>query len=123
MIYDNCFFRGYGDASIPPTIMVEGKDVMGDTESCSRASSKSRIYTPGPPLTPTQVRRMSTLSTLSVTVQDKDFTVRPVSPAAGSNDPLFEQGEVTSSHHISGIRIYLAFERGSPCFFLCEFTT
>jgi len=95
--------RGYGDASIPPTIMVEGKDVMGDTESCSRASSKSRIYTPGPPLTPTQVRRMSTLSTLSVTVQDKDFTVRPVSPAAGSNDPLFEQDDVEVEQQLTVI--------------------
>ena len=29
------------------------------------------------------------------TVQDKDFTVRPVSPgiATGSNDPLFDQGK------------------------------
>ena len=76
-----------------PTIMIDGKDMTGDVESCSRASSKSRIYTPGAPLTPTQVRRMSTLSTLSVTVQD--FTVRPVSPgiATGSNDPLSEQGK------------------------------
>lgn len=87
--------RGYGDASMNPTIMIDGKDMTGDVESCSRASSKSRIYTPGAPLTPTQVRRMSTLSTLSVTVQDKDFTVRPVSPgiATGSNDPLFEQDD------------------------------
>ena len=78
-----------------PTIMIDGKDMSGDVEGCSRASSKSRIYTPGAPLTPDQVRRMSTLSTLSVTVQDKDFTVRPVSPGinTGSGDLLFEQGE------------------------------
>ena len=37
---------------------------------------------------------MSNLSTLSVTVQDKDFTVRPVSPgqATGSHDLLLEPG-------------------------------
>ena len=78
-----------------PTIMLDGKDMTGDIESCSRASSKSRIYTPGAPLTPDQVRRMSTLSTLSVTVQDKDFTVRPVSPGrniTNSKDMLFQQG-------------------------------
>ena len=78
-----------------PTIMLDGKDMTGDIESCSRASSKSRIYTPGAPLTPDQVRRMSTLSTLSVTVQDNDFTVRPVSPGrnpSNSKDMLFQQG-------------------------------
>ena len=65
-----------------------------ELENCSRTSSKSRIYTPGPPLTPSQVRRMSELSSLSVTVQEKDFTVRPVSPGAsvgGSLDLLFER--------------------------------
>ena len=77
-----------------PTILLDGKDMAGDIENCSRASSKSRIYTPGAPLTPDQVRRMSTLSTLSVTVQDKDFTVRPISPGnvGNSKDLLFEQG-------------------------------
>ena len=89
--------RGYGDASIPPTIMVEGKDVStADVETCSRTSSKSRIYTPGPPLTPSQVRRMSELSTLSVTVGERDFKMRPVSPntsGPGSLDMLFEEGK------------------------------
>ena len=86
--------RGYGDASQPPQLLVEGVDVSRDVENCSRTSSKSRIYTPGPPLTPSQVRRMSELSSLSVTVQEKDFTVRPVSPGAsvgGSLDLLFER--------------------------------
>jgi len=94
--------RGYADASLPPTIMVEGKDVSHEVETCSRTSSKSRIYTPGPPLTPSQVRRMSELSCLSVTVQEKDFKMRPVSPGAavagynsgpGSLDMLFEEDE------------------------------
>ena len=36
------------DASLPPTIMVEGKDVSGqEVDTVSRTSSKSRIYTPG----------------------------------------------------------------------------
>ena len=40
--------RGFGDASLPPTIMVEGKDVSGqEVDTVSRTSSKSRIYTPG----------------------------------------------------------------------------
>ena len=41
--------RGFGDASLPPTIMVEGKDVSGQevADNVSRTSSKSRIYTPG----------------------------------------------------------------------------
>ena len=89
---DHC--RGYGDASQLPQLLVEGKDVSQELENCSRTSSKSRIYTPGPPLTPSQVRRMSELSSLSVTVQEKDFTVRPVSPGAsvgGSLDLLFER--------------------------------
>merc|ERR1719323_2225178 len=77
--------------------MVEGKNVTQDVETCSRTSSKSRIYTPGPPLTPSQVRRMSELSSLSVTVQERDFKMRPVSPntqsAAGSLDMLFEEGK------------------------------
>jgi len=86
--------RGYGDASVPPTITLEGKDLGGEEEEqWSRASSKSRIYTPGHPLTPSQVRRMSELSTVSVKVQDKDFTVRPVSPMYGSEDLLFKDGE------------------------------
>ena len=113
--------RGFGDAACPPTIMVEGKRAE-EEESWSRTSSRSRVYTPGTPLTPSQVRppftpsqvrppltpsqvtphpyiavlqvrRVSTLSGLSVTVQDKDFTVRPVSPGpAGSADPLFPPG-------------------------------
>ena len=53
--------------------------------------------TQGPPLTPSQVRRMSELSSLSVTVQERDFKMRPVSPntqsAAGSLDMLFEEGK------------------------------
>ena len=48
--------RGYGDASQPPQLLVEGVDVSQEVENCSRTSSKSRIYTPGPPLTPSQVR-------------------------------------------------------------------
>jgi len=88
--------RGFGDAVLPPTIMVEGKNVTQDVETCSRTSSKSRIYTPGPPLTPSQVRRMSELSSLSVTVQERDFKMRPVSPnnsGPGSLDMLFEEGK------------------------------
>jgi len=86
--------RAYGDASVPPTITVEGKDLGSEEEEqWSRASSKSRIYTPGQPLTPSQVRRMSELSTVSVKVQDKDFTVRPVSPMYGSADLLCKDGE------------------------------
>lgn len=91
--------RGFGDASLPPTIMVEGKDVSGQevADTVSRTSSKSRIYTPGPPLTPSQVRRMSELSSLSVTVQERDFKMRPVSPnpqsVGGSLDMLFEEGK------------------------------
>ena len=94
-----------------PTIMLDGKDMTGDIESCSRASSKSKIYTPGAPLTPEQVRRMSTLSTLSVTVQDKDFTVRPVSPGknvTNSKDMLFEQGGKTLSRKLR-IRLTICF--------------
>jgi len=86
--------RGYGDANVPPTITVEGRDLGSEEEEqWSRASSKSRIYTPGHPLTPSQVRRMSELSTVSVKVQDKDFTVRPVSPMYGSADLLCKDGE------------------------------
>ena len=54
------------------------------------------LYLPGPPLTPSQVRRMSELSSLSVTVQERDFKMRPVSPntsGPGSLDMLFEEGK------------------------------
>ena len=47
--------RGFGDAACPPTIMVEGKRAE-EEESWSRTSSRSRVYTPGTPLTPSQVR-------------------------------------------------------------------
>ena len=41
---------------MPPTITVEGRDLGSEEEEqWSRASSKSRIYTPGNPLTPNQV--------------------------------------------------------------------
>ena len=36
------------------------------------------VCCPGPPLTPSQVRRMSELSSLSVTVAERDFKMRPV---------------------------------------------
>ena len=39
--------RGFGDASLPPTIMVEGREMDQEAETVSRTSSKSRIYTPG----------------------------------------------------------------------------
>lgn len=105
--------RGYGDASQPPQLMVEGVDVSQEVENCSRTSSKSRIYTPGPPLTPSQVRRMSELSSLSVTVQEKDFTVRPVSPGAsvgGSLDLLFERDEAVE-HQLTIIPRVGSFKR------------
>ena len=107
--------RGYGDASQPPQLLVEGVDVSQDVENCSRTSSKSRIYTPGPPLTPSQVRRMSELSSLSVTVQEKDFTVRPVSPGApgsvgGSLDLLFERDEAVE-HQLTIIPRLGSFKR------------
>ena len=51
---------------------------------------------------------MSELSSLSVTVQERDFKMRPVSPntqsAAGSLDMLFEEGkgnEIAVTFYIS----------------------
>ena len=40
--------------------------------------SNEAVCCPGPPLTPSQVRRMSELSSLSVTVAERDFKMRPV---------------------------------------------
>ena len=52
-----------------------------DVWSHSSISSDTRTYSPGPPLTPMELRKMSLLSSISVTIPlDQDFSVRAVSP-------------------------------------------
>ena len=52
-----------------------------DVWSHSSSASDTRTYSPGPPLTPTELRKMSLLSSISVTIPlDQDFNVRAVSP-------------------------------------------
>lgn len=76
------------DAALTPIIRLEGKELivaesveMLSTSSASPASD-SRTYSPGPVLTPDDLRKMSLLSSLSVTIPlDEDtFSVRAVSP-------------------------------------------
>ena len=52
-----------------------------DVWSYSSSTSETRTYSPGPPLTPMELRKMSLLSSISVTIPlDQDFNVRAVSP-------------------------------------------
>ena len=58
-------------------IVAESDDLI----STSSPNSESRTYSPGPVLTPDELRKMSLLSSLSVTIPlDQDFNVRAVSP-------------------------------------------
>ena len=54
-------------------VVTESEDLI--------STSESRTYSPGPVLTPDELRKMSLLSSLSVTIPlDQDFDVRAVSP-------------------------------------------
>lgn len=74
------------DAALTPIIKLDGKDLIvtessDDLLSTSSPVSDSRTYSPGPVLTPEELRKMSLLSSLSVTIPlDQDFSVRAVSP-------------------------------------------
>ena len=58
-------------------VVTESEDLI----STSSPVSESRTYSPGPVLTPDELRKMSLLSSLSVTIPlDQDFDVRAVSP-------------------------------------------
>ena len=53
-----------------------------DDWSYSSSASDTRTYSPGPPLTPMDLRKMSLLSSISVTIPlDRDYNIRAVSPA------------------------------------------
>ena len=57
----------------PDLVVTESEDLI--------STSESRTYSPGPVLTPDELRKMSLLSSLSVTIPlDQDFDVRAVSP-------------------------------------------
>ena len=52
-----------------------------DVWSYSSTASDTRTYSPGPPLTPMELRKMSLLSSISVTIPlDQDYNIRAVSP-------------------------------------------
>ena len=51
-----------------------------DVWSYSSTASDTRTYSPGPPLTPMELRKMSLLSSISVTIPlDQDYNIRAVS--------------------------------------------
>jgi len=85
---------GFAEQTSAPTIKLDGKELC-NRESWSRSSTHSRVYSPGPPLTPTELRKMSLLSSLSVTVPlGQDFTFRSVSPSSSlpASSNLFPPG-------------------------------
>ena len=64
-------------ALLSDLVVTESDDMI----STSSPASESRTYSPGPVLTPDELRKMSLLSSLSVTIPlDQDFDVRAVSP-------------------------------------------
>jgi len=80
-----CRHRPSTDMALTPIIKLDGKDLIvaesDDLISTSSPNSESRTYSPGPVLTPDELRKMSLLSSLSVTIPlDQDFNVRAVSP-------------------------------------------
>jgi len=88
-----CQHRPSADAALTPVIKLDGKDLivaesMEDLVSSSSPISESRTYSPGPVLTPDELRKMSLLSSLSVTIPlDQDFNVRAVSPTGCQLSP------------------------------------
>ena len=92
-ILNSSHFRPSADAALTPVIKLDGKGInsvyshfmvltfyflfppdlivaesMEDLVSSSSPISESRTYSPGPVLTPDELRKMSLLSSLSVTI-------------------------------------------------------
>ncbi|XP_023343001.1 uncharacterized protein LOC111712578 isoform X2 [Eurytemora carolleeae] len=85
--------RGYGDASIPPTIVIDGKDLSENGE-CT-------VYKAGDPLSPDQLRKMSILSSVTLPL-NKDINVRSVSPSnSQEHERLFGEDRSLYEQHIT----------------------